>query len=635
MCGIAGWFGSSQNDGLAESIASSLNHRGPDAKGIQSWPGATFIHTRLSIIDLSSTGAQPMCNEDGTVWVIFNGEIYNHAQLRHLLKTRGHRFRGTSDTEILPHLYEEEGAAFLPKLRGMFTIAIYDTRQQTFLLARDRFGIKPLFYAETAQRLAFASEIRPLLLLPEIDKHPNTQAIFDFSALFYIPAPQTFYRGICALQPGELITGQVEAGQIRCRIEKFHRWQLTSDPNLTLEQAAERADVLLQQAVASQLESDVPLGALLSGGIDSSLVSAAAQQASSSDLNTFNVRFSEAAYDETWAAVAVAIQIGSRHHTLDMQHSQGNWEHITALLRHTGQPFADTSLFAVDAVSHLIRQHVTVALSGDGGDEGFGGYSRFWRLYSMAPLQRLPFPLWRGIWNGAAAGLSVGAKFKLLPDQFPKRVRDMSESKDSTFIVQNLFTALHVHEHHHLWNHAHDVLPIRRLFEPQWLTPQEGTFLDRLSRHVAEVNTRLEMVDDFLFKVDIGSMRQSLEVRVPMLDEDLFTFGLNLPHSLKATRRAGKVVLRTLAKRRLPPEVARKPKMGFAVPVGSWVTADFKRNLREVLLGTSPIAEYLNPEAYSPLVKAFCEDRPYPGIASDGLYRRMIMLLALHLALEN
>lgn len=635
MCGIAGWFGNFQDDRLAEQIAGCLSHRGPDAQGIQRWPEATFIHTRLSIIDLSPTGAQPMSNEDGTVWVIFNGEIYNHAPLRHRLETRGHRFRGTSDTEILPHLYEEEGHHFLSQLRGMFTIAIYDTRHQTFLLARDRFGIKPLFYAASAERLAFASEIRPLLQLPDIDKRPNPQAIFDFAALFYIPAPQTFYRGISVLQPGGVITGQVEKGKIQWQLEKFHRWQIMPIQNLTLRQAVDQTDTLLQQAVANQIESDVPLGALLSGGIDSSLVSAAAQKAIPSDLDTFNVRFAEAAYDETWAAVAVAQHIGSQHHTLEMQDSQGSWEHITQILTHAGQPFADTSLFAVDAVSRLIRQHVTVALSGDGGDEAFGGYSRFWRLHFMAGLQHLPLPIWRGVWHGAAAGLTPGAKWGLLSDQFPRRVRDMAASKDNTTIVQNLFTALHDHEHQTLWNPDHKVLPLRRLFEPQWTTPSKGSLLDRLSWHVTEINTRLEMVDDFLFKVDLGSMRQSLEVRVPMLDEDLFAFGVNLPHALKATPRTGKVVLRRLAERRLPPEVAHKPKKGFAVPVGSWVTPDFKRHAREVLLQASPIEEYLNVSAYRPLVEAFCENRPYPGIAEDGLYRRIIMLLALHLALET
>src|SRR5215813_4384639 len=389
MCGIAGWLGTfPESKKYTARVAEALRHRGPDAHGIRSWPEATLVHTRLSIIDLSPAGAQPMADEDGTVWTIFNGEIYNHRELRQDLEARGHLFNGHSDTEVLPHLYEEEGSEFVNRLRGMFALAIYDSRTRTLLLARDRFGIKPLFYAPGNYRLAFASEIRALLRLPDIDTRPERQSIYDFVALFYIPAPETFYVGIRALQPGEMLEAKLENSRVIWKTRLYHRWTISPNPKMTLPQATEQADVLVTAAVRNQMESDVPLGTLLSGGIDSSLVSAAAQAGLTRKVRTFNVRFSEKEYDETWAAVAVAEHIGSCHETLDISNIPGTWEHVTGLLTHAGQPFADTSLFAVNAVCQLMRQHVTVALSGDGGDEGFGGYDLYWQIARIASLQK-------------------------------------------------------------------------------------------------------------------------------------------------------------------------------------------------------------------------------------------------------
>src|SRR3989475_5629397 len=263
MCGIAGWLGASA-DGKDSAVrmVRALRHRGPDANGIKSWPQATLVHTRLSIIDLTPAGAQPMANEDGTVWTVFNGEIYNHRELRRNLEKQGHVFRGHSDTEVLPHLYEEEGLDFVKKLRGMFALAIYDTRRHVLMLARDRFGIKPLFYAPSKGRLAFASEIRTLLELPAIDTRPDRQAIYDFAALFYIPAPATFYAGIQTLQPGEMLEARLSHDKISWEARTYHRWSTNPNPALTLAQAADQAETLLTAAVGRQMESDVPLGTL-------------------------------------------------------------------------------------------------------------------------------------------------------------------------------------------------------------------------------------------------------------------------------------------------------------------------------------------------------------------------------------
>ena len=634
MCGIAGWLGGLPNaDKYGMGLARALKHRGPDAQGIKSWPEATLVHTRLSIIDLTSSGAQPLSNEDGTIWTVFNGEIYNHHDLRSYLEGRGHTFRGRSDSEILPHLYEEEGIAFAEKLRGMFALAIYDSRKRTLLLVRDRFGIKPLFYAAGPGRLAFASEINALLQLPDIDVRPDPQAIYDFSALFYIPAPQTFYSGIRALQPGEILEARLDSGVTSWRTRQYHSWAIAPDPALGLAEAERRAEELIRTAVHRQMESDVPLGALLSGGIDSSLISVAAQEAVGGELRTFNVCFPEKEYDETWAAVAVAKHIGSRHETLNMDGIPGTWDHITSLLRHAGQPYADTSLFAAHAVCQRMRRHVAVALSGDGGDEGFGGYHFYWQIARIAQWQRLPLP----VWNGAAAALMPLSRWGMISAQFPERLREFAGADDPA-IVQNMFCWLREKEHANLWSSDVKVDPVRRLFERQWehAMPQRSTRLERLSALATEANTRLMLSDDFLFKVDTASMKEGLEVRVPMLDEDLFSFALTLPHHLKVQGRTCKRILRAVAQRWLPTEVANKPKMGFGIPVDRWVDSDFKEGLREALLGSnSRLPEYFTPEVYRPMVEAFCTGQSCPGISREGLYQRAIMLLALQLALDR
>jgi asparagine synthase (glutamine-hydrolysing) len=573
-----------------------------------------------------------MSNEDGSVWTIFNGEIYNHRELRRYLEARGHILKGNSDTEVLAHLFEEEGAAFVSKLRGMFALAIYDSHSHRLLLARDRFGIKPLFFAGGNKRLAFASEIRALLELPDIDARPDRQAIHDFAALLYIPAPETFYVGIRALQPGQILEAQLDKESVTWKTRTYHRWEMTPDPAMTLTQAADRADTLIYNAVRNQLESDVPLGALLSGGIDSSLLTVAAQEALGGGLQTFNVRFPEKTYDETWAAVAVAEKVGSNHKTLDMNGIHGTWDHVTELLLHAGQPFADTSLFAVNAVCRLMRRFVTVALSGDGGDEGFGGYSLYWQIARIARSQRLP----KALWQGVSVAMLPLARCGLVPMRLPARFRELTGADDTT-IVQSMFCWLPEEEHTNLcWDT--DNLPIRRLFEPQWEyhVPRSASRLERLSMHATEANVRLTLPNDFLFKVDTASMKESLEVRVPMLDEELVAFGLSLPYRLKVKGRTCKRVLRAVAQRKLPSIVANKPKCGFGLPMDRWVNADFKAKLKDALLGpSSHLPVVFRREAYQPIVEAFCDGRLCSGLSREGLYQRAIMLLSVHLALTG
>jgi asparagine synthase (glutamine-hydrolysing) len=635
MCGIAGWIGRQDGGGeVADRMRQALHHRGPDGYGVRSFPSATLVHTRLSIIDLSESGAQPMANETGTVWSVFNGEIYNHRELRRYLEQKGHRFRGHSDSEVIPHLYEQLGIGFVERLRGMFAIAIYDISTETLLLVRDRFGIKPLFYAPTKLRLAFASELRALLCVKGIDTRPDRQAIYDSAALSYIPAPETVYRGIRALQAGEILEAHsVDHGEVSWKTRQYWTGNIAPDERLSLSKAVDQAEELITTAVQRQLESEVPLAALLSGGIDSSLVSVAAQRALQGTLRTYNVRFSDRKYDETSAAYAVAEHIGSHHMALDMDEGQGTWEHVIGLLKHAGQPFADPSLFGVNAVCRLMRTHVTVALSGDGGDEGFGGYDVYWRLARIAQMQQLPSAMWKV----SALALDPLASLAVVSRHLPARLREVA-CGDDVQIVQNLFTFLHEEELRELCLDYDKVLPVRRFFERQWehSLPRSASRVDRLSALATEANVRVTLANDFLFKVDLASMKESLEVRVPLLDEDLFSFGLSLPHQYKVKGRECKQVLREVAARQLPLMIAKKPKHGFAVPVDRWVNAEFRSRVREALIGpSSRLPDFFRRGEYEPIVEAFCGGRSDGRFSRDAIFRRTIFLLSVHLHLAG
>jgi asparagine synthase (glutamine-hydrolysing) len=635
MCGLAGRLGHVELDAhTIERLVTALRHRGPDGTGIEAWPEATFLHTRLRIIDLSPTGDQPMTNEDGSVWTVFNGEIYNHAALRAELEARGHRFRGRSDTEVLPHLYEEYREDMFARLRGMFAVAILDRRERRLLLGRDRFGIKPLFYAVGEDSVTFASEIASLRVVPGVDVSADPQAIADFAALLFVPAPSTIHRGIRALCPGELLDCRLTPdGRVTARTQRFHQFSITRNPELTFEQAVEQADVLLEKAVVSQLESDVPLGSLLSGGIDSSLVSLFAQRHVPGDLLTFNVRPPDPSYDETAAAQSVAAAIGSSHLTLDMDDRGGSWGSVTEILRQAGQPFADTSLFAVDAVSRAMRRHVTVALSGDGGDEGFGGYQAYWQIETINRLRHAPSLAWLL----AARLVEPLGRVGMVRGSLGERARDLAGA-DDTAVVQTVFSWIKQREHARLLAAPESVESPRRLFEPQWdySLPPASSRLERLSAQVVEANIRLILPNDYLAKVDTASMRHSLELRVPMLDEELIEFGLNLPHEFRVKGRVGKRILRRITAEKLPVGVAGRPKQGFEVPVDRWVDTAFKENVREVLLDRgSPVADHFDRRVYDPWVHLFSNSGGARQMSRQGLYQRVIMLLSLDLALRD
>jgi len=631
VCGIAGWIGQlGESHEAIDSLTRALRHRGPDSQGHGVWSTGALVHTRLSIIDLSEAGHQPIGNEDGSIWAVFNGEIYNHHDLRADLQRRGHQFRGRSDSEVLPHLYEEYGADLAGHLRGMFAFAILDSRTRTLLLVRDRFGIKPLFHATVPGGLAFASEINALRRFPGVDVTVDGQAAADYAALSYIPAPMTLFRGIRCLEPGQTLRAVDEGGKISCSPARFHRFRVVLDHGITLESATERARELVTRCVRRQLESDVPLGCMLSGGIDSSLVSAAALKWLPQGLQTYNVRMPDPRYDETWAALSVARHIGSRHKILTMDAEGGTWAGVTSLLAHCGQPFADTSVFAVDAVCREMRKEVTVALCGDGGDEGFGGYYLHWMAERVAGWLQYP----RIVLRAGAPLAALAARVGAVSASFPSRFRRYLDASDAE-IIQSLTAWIDRPRHRQLIRGT-DFEPLERHFLQQWehdLGSGTGR-ADRLSALATECNIRLALPNDFLFKTDIASMRVGLEIRVPLLDEDLMDFALSLPRQLKVRGRTGKLILRRLAAQILPAEVANKPKQGFGVPVDRWLDQVFRRSLGRVLFGPrSVLPEFYHPEVYRPWLESFIEGRQHPGLNRSELYYRAIMLLALQMTL--
>lgn len=632
MCGVGGWLGGANvPDETVDAMLASLRHRGPDGTGSRRFPRAGLVHTRLRIIDLSPTGDQPMTNEDGTVWTVFNGEIYNHHELRQNLERRGHRFRGTSDTEVLPHLYEEHGVEMFALLRGMFALAILDTKADTLVLARDRFGIKPMYVAVGSDFAAFSSEIPALRRFPGVDLTPNPQAIADYAALHYVPAPQTIFTGIEALEPGCAMEARIVGSELEVTRRRFHRWAPEIDPDLTMENARETADTLIAAGVARQLESDVPLGAMLSGGIDSSLVTAAAQRGSPGGLLTFNVRPSDLTRDETAYASAVAGHLQTRHKTVEIGQRSADWDSITSTLAQLGQPLADPALFAVESVSRAMRQHVTVALSGDGGDEFFGGYRIYWKVGVLARLLRIPSPALAAAGQGLRPLAAAGA----IGSTVPRQVSALAGADDTT-LVQALSAALTDEEHRALLVDADGVEPLRRLFERRWQpTGLNGNRLERLSSHTVEVQVRLLLAGKFLFKSDMASMRESLELRVPLLDEDLAEFGLSLPHRLRVNGHSGKPVLREVARRYVPDEIASRPKHGFAAPIDRWVDDGFRAAARETLLDPrAPIADHFRKSVYEPWVDAFADGEALPGVSRETLDTRILMLTALDACLR-
>lgn len=632
MSGIGGWIGE-MPDGqmMASTLLQHLRHRGTHHQISQRWTDAALIYNYLQL-NVYHKNAPKIHFPAKDIWAVVDGEIYNRQALQQQLAARGHQ--PSCDSELIACLYAEYGEDCLSWLRGMFAIAIVDRPLRRLILARDSFGLKPLFYAPMVKTLAFASEVPPLRALPDVDTTPDAQAIADLVAMFFIPAPMTFYKGIRTLQPGEMLIAQYDGEGVHYQTRFYHRWTIAPDNSHTLESAVERTHELMQTALRTQTTDDVPYGAYLSGGIDSSLISATAQGVTDSQLHTFNVRFAEAEADETRWAQLVANAIHSQHHVMDMSGVSSTWADVAGLLQHIGQPVTDIVVFANHALVREVRQHVPVVFSGNGAEMAFGYGASFQNLWPVRWIQMLPVAIQRLFWALGTGVLNPLANAGLVRKRLAGRFKAMSIATDIPGTTEVLFRKTSRSQQAALMQPL-DVQPVQRLFTTEWQQKPNATWVEKLMAHAIEFNARQLEPHRILYIEDAVSMKEGLQVRMPLLDEDLFTFGLTLPPHLLATKQTNKPVLRELAARMLPPEIATKRKQGFAFPLESWVSPDVKQALRDLLLTNgSGLEQFYKPETYKPMMEAFCEDRPYPGMVGNNLGRHVTLFMSTYLALH-
>lgn len=580
MCGIAGFVGRNRqylpDPARLQRMCDAIEHRGPDDEGLEILGHVALGMRRLSIIDIEG-GSQPIYNEDRTVRVTFNGEIYNFKELRRELERLGHRFRTDSDTEVIVHAYEEYGLDFVTRLNGMFAIALHDSNVDRVLLARDHLGIKPIFYALTEEAVVWASEIKSLLVSGLVNRTLDMTGLNEFLTWEYVPGPRTLFGGIRKLQPGHLITIDGD-GEVSRPIEY---WDIpTNSVTETLSEIEwlEKLDGAVNTSVKRQLVSDVPLGAFLSGGVDSSLVVAAM-----GDASTFSIGFDDPSYNELAYSEEVAKHLGTLHRTKLIEPQVVGL--FDKLMHHLDDPIGDFSIFPTYLVSKLAKESVTVSLSGDGGDELFGGYETFSAQLLSQRFDRVPRPV-RSMINSVAACLPPTAKKK----GFVNKVKRFSEGAMydpalghsrwrlflSDVMRESLFT----------------VDAGRSLTEPAGqhikLLFDRAKELDDINRSLY-VDTKSYLVDNCLVKTDRMSMAESLEVRVPLLDKNLVEMAFRIPSSLKIKRQQTKYLLKKLAARKIPHRCVYRPKEGFSIPIKNWLSGQFRPILeqytsRELLL---------------------------------------------------
>ena len=607
MCGILGVLdlgaGRAALDAV-EPMMRSLAHRGPDENGVYRGDGVALGACRLSIIDLQ-TGSQPLANEDETVWVVANGEIYNYVELRRDLERR-HTFRSRTDTEVLVHLYEEHGPELVRHLRGMFAFALWDARRRSLLLARDRLGKKPLYYAHQAGRLLFGSEIKAILAAGAITPGLDPTAVYQYLCFGFVPHPRTAYAEIRALPPAHTL--RIDAsGETTLR----RYWSLPGgdgrdgarSPALrSREEAIERTRELLEESVRLRLRSDVPVGVFLSGGIDSGLVTAAASRAAAEPLRTFSIGFADAGHNELPHARLVAERYGTRHTEIPVDLTaevRRPADFLSRLVRTYDQPFADSSAIPSMIVAREARKHVKVVLNGDGGDEAFAGYRRYsaallaqWMTATLGPVAPLaarlaPAPRRRRGAVGFTLRLLEG--MALPPRQRYLRWSGLFTDREARALCQPAFLEA-------VSEPARAVVDTRVEQCLEWGVHEPAALM-------MAVDTVHVLPDDLLVKMDIATMASSVEARSPLLDHVLVEFAAGLPDRIRASAFQTKPLLRELARSWLPVVVTRAPKRGFEVPMAAWLRRELSPFLRETLLAPDArLKAIVRPAVVSQLV---------------------------------
>jgi asparagine synthase (glutamine-hydrolysing) len=592
MCGIAGMVGRKgelADRTVVQRMCQTIVHRGPDDEGLYAKDNVGLGIRRLSIIDVRG-GRQPIHNEDETVWVVLNGEIYNFPELRKRLESRGHRFCTHSDTEVIVHLYEDMGAACVRELRGMFSLALYDERKRTLLLARDRLGKKPVHYALHGGRLFFGSEIKTILAVAPTLKDLNPEALLQYFQFGYIADPNTAFRKIEKLPPGHLL----EYSQDEIRISKY--WDLPAYGDRDVKDEATciaELEERLAEAVRIRLISDVPLGALLSGGVDSSVVVALMARASARPVKTFSIGFHRQDFNESGYARQVAAKFGAEHHEFTVE---PNIEEVLGkVMPAMEEPFGDSSIVPTYYVSKIAREHVTVALSGDGGDELFAGYDRYPVHLGRQKYERIPawlgasfrtyvYPRLKRSARGRRFGFNVSLPGR---DRYLDSVSYLpARGREGQFFSKEFLE----------WSrHASDPADSYKAYF------DEIGARDRLSR-LLYLDTKTYLTADVLAKVDRMSMLNSLEVRCPILDHEIVEWVAGLSSRWKLHNGTRKYVLRQLAKKLGVPEVDR-PKQGFAMPLKHWWRGELSQMLGILVEPRTLQRGYFNPNAVKALVE--------------------------------
>ena len=606
MCGVAGKLfhdlARPVDGALLERMSAILAHRGPDDAGIHHESSVGLVSRRLAIQDLSAAGHQPMSSPDGRFWITYNGEIYNFLLLRDELERDGVRFRSRSDTEVILALYARQGPDCLARLRGMFALAIWDRQERTLFAARDRLGKKPLFYYQDADRFVFASEPKAILQDPEVPVAPDHVALHHYLTYGYVPGPWSAFRGVRKLPPAHYLV-------LRDGRTSLHRyWELRHTPKRTDGEAALTEELLarLGEAVRLRLISDVPVGALLSGGLDSSAVVAMIRHATSGPIRTFSIGFDRPDYDETRYARLVAQHLGTEHHEAVVKPDAVAG--VPRLVWHYNEPFADSSALPSLAVCEMARGFVTVALNGDGGDETFLGYDRYLATAVLNRLDWVPRPV-RALAGAAGRGLPRG-----MAKSLAYRLRRVTD-----------VLTLEPRDRYAKWMSAFGNADKRELYAPalrqELRTTDSLALLDQayeasdattFVERIAHADVQLYLPDDLLVKMDIASMAHSLEVRSPFLDHEVVEFAASLPLHLKLRGWTQKYLLRRAMRGLLPEAVIRRPKMGFGVPIDHWFRHELREMAYDVLLDARAQQRgYFRPEVVRRYLDEHVEGRAH------------------------
>jgi len=618
MCGIVGQLRPPQDTvspDLAARMCAALEHRGPDSRGIFRDDRAFLGIQRLRIIDLS-TGDQPVFNEDRSVVVVLNGEIYNFKELRADLRRRGHRFSTQGDTEVIVHLYEEYGADCVRHLHGMFAFALWDQRRQQLLIARDRIGKKPLVYALRDGILSFASEMGALLEDRTIPREVDHGALDGYLALGYVPAPLTAVRGVHKLPPAHTLV--MRDGKVT--LERY--WKLDYSKKLDgvpVEELCERLRTELRAATRRRMISDVPLGAFLSGGIDSSAIVAAMAEISHEPVRTFSIGFDHAGFDELPYARRIAQQFGTVHEEFEVRANAV--EIVPKIVRHYGEPFADSSAIPSFYLAEMTRRHVTVALNGDGGDESFGGYQRYVANAVAARLDRIPTPVRLGI-TAMGRRLPAGGSISSITNKTRRLASTLALDGSARYAqYMSWFDLAHRRALYTPAFAASSGVGTDDPIAATWAATSGSRVVDKM----LEVDIATYLAGDLIPKIDIATMAYGLEARSPLLDHEFMQFAASIPASLKVRGKEKKWILREAMRGWLPDDILDRPKQGFTIPLAPWLRKDLRTWSRDILLDPATLDRgYFEPQAVRRML-----DRHDAG--ADGDARRIWSLLMLEL----